>query len=90
MPKIRTSAEANVNEEEMSFNIIEECLKLPERKNGNVVRLDYAAWGNGNPKYELRIWKKKDGVMKPTKGIGLSGEELIMLREMLNRMEEEE
>lgn len=89
MSKIRVGEMANGNEEEMSLNVIEECIKLPARKNGNVIRLDYAAWGNGKPKYELRIWKEKDGVMKATKGLGLTGEELILLREALNRMEEE-
>lgn len=74
---------------ELSFEIIEECFKLPPRKNGNVIRLDYGAWNGGDPKYELRLWKEKEGVMQPAKGIGLSGEELIFLRELLNRMEEE-
>ena len=83
---IRTEA---AKAKEVSFEIIEECIKLPARKNGNVVRLDYGAWNGGDPKYELRLWKEKDGEMQPTKGIGLSGEELIVLREALNRMEEE-
>ncbi len=87
MSKIRT--ESASKEKEVSFNIIEECIKLPARKNGNVVRLDYGAWNDGDPKYELRLWKEKDGKMQPTKGIGLTGSELIMLREALNRMEEE-
>ena len=84
---IRTDAKAK--EKEVSYEVIEECIKLPERKNGNVIRLDYMSWNGNEPKYELRLWKSKDGEMQPTKGIGLSGEELIMLKEALNRMEEE-
>ena len=87
MPKISKTEEKKAKE--VSFEIIEEVLKLPPRKNGNVVRLDYGAWNGGDAKYELRLWKEKDGVMQPTKGIGLSGEELIFLKEMLNRLEEE-
>ena len=82
---IRTESKAK----EVSMNIIEECFALPERKNGSVVRLDYASWNDGDPKYELRIWKEKDGTMQATKGIGLTGEELIALRDALNDMEEE-
>ena len=78
-----------VSEKEVKFNVIEECFALPEREGGSVVRLDYAAWNDGNPKYELRIWKKKNGVMQATKGLGLSGDELIALRDALNEMEEE-
>lgn len=82
---IRTESKAK----EVNFNVIEECFALPERKNGSVVRLDYASWNDGDPKYELRIWKEKDGVMQATKGIGLTGEELVALRDALNEMEEE-
>lgn len=77
------------SEKEVKLNVIEECFALPERKNGTVVRLDYAAWNDGDPKYELRIWKEKDGEMQATKGLGLSGDELIALRDALNEMEEE-
>ena len=82
---IRTESKAK----EVTLNVIEECFALPERKNGSVIRLDYASWNDGDPKYELRIWKEKDGVMQATKGIGLSGDELIALRDALNEMEEE-
>ena len=83
---IRTTTKT---EKEITMEVIEECFALPERDNGTVVRLDYAAWTGNDPRYELRIWKKKDGVMQATKGIGLSGEELIALRDALNEMEAE-
>lgn len=87
MSKIIRTAQAKAKE--LIFTVIEECFALPPRKNGTVVRLDYGTWGNGEAKYELRIWKEKDGVMTATKGIGLSGEELIALKDALNEMEEE-
>lgn len=83
---IRTES---VKTKEVTFNVLEECFALPKRSNGTVVRLDYGSWNDGDAKYELRIWKSKDGVMQPTKGIGLTGEELIALRDALNEMEEE-
>ena len=82
---IRTESKAK----DVKLEVLEECFALPARKNGAVVRLDYASWNGNDPKYELRIWKEIDGEMQATKGIGLTGEELIALRDALNEMEEE-
>ena len=77
-------------EKEIALNVIEECGVIADREKGGIVRLDYGTWSEGSePKYELRIWKEKDGEMKAAKGIGLTGEELIALRDLLNEMEEE-
>lgn len=76
-------------EKEITFEVIDECGVIAERKNGDVIRLDYASWNGNEPKYEIRIWKTKDGVSSAGKGIGLSGDELIALRDALNGMEEE-
>lgn len=83
---IRTAA---TQAKEISMEVIEECGVIAERKNGDVIRLDYASWNGNEPKYEIRIWKTKDGVSSASKGIGLTGEELIALRDLLNEMEEE-
>ena len=74
---------------ELTFNVVDKLFEIGKRGQKACVRLDYASWGDGDPKYELRIWKEKDGVMIPTKGIGLTGEELIALRDKLNEMETE-
>ena len=85
---IRTAAQAT--EKEVSLEVIDECGVIADRGKGGIVRLDYGTWNSGSePKYEIRIWKEKDGVSKATKGIGLTGEELIALRDLLNEMEEE-
>jgi len=84
---IRTAAK---QEKEIALNVIEECGVIADRGKAGIVRLDYGTWNDGSePKYEIRIWKEKDGEMKATKGIGLTGEELIALRDLLNEMEEE-
>ena len=83
---IRTAAQ---QAKEISMEVIEECGVIADRGKGTVIRLDYASWNGNEPKYELRIWKEKDGVSSATKGIGLTGEELIALRDLLNEMEEE-
>ena len=84
---IRTT---QTTEKNIALNVIDECGVIADRGKGGIVRLDYGTWSDGSePKYEIRIWKEKDGEMKATKGIGLTGEELIALRDILNEMEEE-
>ena len=77
----------DVGKREVSFKVVEEILKLTPRANGKQIRLDLGSWNNGDEKYELRLWAEVDGVTKATKGIGLSGEELLELRDKLNELD---
>lgn len=86
--KLIIRTEGNAGGSEPTFEVIEKLFELGKRSKG-VVRLDYGAWNGNDPKYELRLWKEKDGVMQPTKGIGLTGEELIALKNALAEMEVE-
>ena len=86
MSKIIRAAKA---EKEITFEVKEEIGVIADRGKGGIVRLDYAAWNGNEPKYEIRVWKEKDGELQAGKGIGLTGEELIALRDLLNEMEEE-
>lgn len=70
------------------FKVIEEMFVLGKRGNGTL-RLDYGSWNGNEPKYELRVWKEKNGVVQATKGFGLTGEELIALKNALDQMEVE-
>lgn len=67
------------------FEVIEKLFELGKRGNGTV-RLDYGSWNGNEPKYEIRLWKDKDGVFQATKGFGLTGEELIALKNALDEM----
>lgn len=87
-PKFIIKTDANGNGSEPTFEVIEKMFEIGKRGK-NVVRLDYGAWNGNDPKYELRIWKEKNGEMQATKGIGLTGEELIALKNALNEMEVE-
>lgn len=78
---------ASAEKKGLTFNVKQELFEIGKRGDKQAIRLDYASWGDGDPKYELRLWKEKDGVMQATKGIGLTGEELIALRNALNTME---
>lgn len=84
---IRTGAQTKESSAP-EFEVIDELFVLGKRGNG-VVRLDYGSWNGNEPKYEIRLWKEKSGVVQATKGIGLTGEELIALRDALNEMEAE-
>lgn len=78
----------------ITFTVQEECGVIAtrsKRKGDEVIRLDYGSWGDNNPKYELRIWSEREnGEMAPGKGIGLTGEELITLGELIAKMQKED
>lgn len=87
MPKISTT----VGEKDINMTVKEEILALTPRGNGKQIRLDLATWNGNDYKYELRIWsnvKTGDGeVFKATKGLGLTGAELLELRDKLNELD---
>lgn len=82
---IKTTGTHQATASKPEFEVIEEMFELGKRGNGTV-RLDYGSWNGNEPKYELRVWKEKDGIMQATKGIGLTGEELIALKNALDEM----
>ena len=73
--------------DDVTFEVVEEVGIIADRGKGGQVRIDYAAWNGNQPKYEIRIWKDKDGQSSPTKGIGLTGEELIALGKLINQLQ---
>jgi len=85
---VRMSATETAKEEKkVGLTVIEECGVIGTRKNGKeTLRLDYGTWGNNPAKYEIRIWGEKGA----GKGIGLTGEELIALGELIKALQEEE
>lgn len=74
-------------DDNITFEVQEEIAQISDRGKGGVVRIDYAAWNGNQPKYEIRIWKEKDGQSSPTKGIGLTGEELIALGKIIQQLQ---
>ena len=78
---------ATAKKDDITFEVKEEIAQISDRGKGGIVRLDYASWNGNTPKYELRIWKEKDGESAPTKGIGLTGEELISLGKIIQQLQ---
>ncbi len=66
----------------INFEIFKVIGTLSEDKDGWKKQLTCTSWGKYNPKFDLRAWDSEYTSMK--KGITLSLEELIALRDLLN------
>lgn len=69
----------------ISYEIEESVGVISETKSGWTKELKKISWNNREAKYDLRDWAP-DGE-KMGKGITLSDEELIKLRDLLNGMD---
>lgn len=72
---------------EINYKVLEECGELTPRAKGGTVKLRYLSWNDRDPKYDLRLWSEdEDGSEKCGKGIGLTGEELEELCEVIGKL----
>lgn len=69
------------------YEVIEQIAVLSEIGDTSK-ELNLIAYGNRPPKYDLRSWKHTDGEDIMLKGVTLTEEEAITLREALNGREE--
>ena len=76
---------------EFTYKIDEEIAVLSE-KNGYTKELNRVIYGDSKPKLDLRSWytDEETGEKRMTKGITLSDEEAIALRDALNEIEFDE
>jgi hypothetical protein len=70
---------------EIKFEIIKKIGVLSKTASGWVKELNLVSWNARDPKYDLREWAP-DGE-KMGKGVTLSKEELLALKELLNKIE---
>lgn len=70
------------NNDEMKFEIIQHFGILKERKNGWKKELNKVAWGDNDPKWDIREWNEEHDKM--SRGITLTDEEAKILFEILN------
>ena len=70
---------------EFKFKIIKKIGVLSKSASGWAKELNLISWNERDPKYDLREWSP-DGV-KMGKGVTLSKEELLALKELLNKIE---
>lgn len=78
--------------EEIKYEVFEECGVCSPRPNGDVIKLRYMSWNDGEPKYDLRVWYEEDGKEKcrKGKGFGMVGEELLEIRDLIDELEAKE
>lgn len=70
---------------EIKFEIVEEIAQLSESAKGWTKELNLVSWNERSPKYDLREWSPEHAKMG--KGVTLSKEDLIKLRDTLNKMD---
>lgn len=82
---------AKAKTDDFKYEVIEECGSLPARPNGDVVKIRYISWNGREPKYDIRVWSTDDdGNERCGKGVGLSGEELEGIYELIGKLMEED
>jgi hypothetical protein len=70
---------------EIKFEIIKKIGVLSKSASGWAKELNLISWNERDPKYDLREWSPDGGKMG--KGVTLSKEELLALKELLNTMD---
>lgn len=70
---------------EIKFEIIQKIGVLSKTASGWEKQLNLMRWNDRDPKYDIREWAP-DGE-KMGKGVTLSKEELMALKELLNKLE---
>ena len=70
---------------DIKYEIVKKIGALSSSASGWAKELNFISWNDREPKYDLRDWSADHEKMG--KGVTLSKEELIALRELLNSMD---
>ena len=78
---------------EIKYKVIEECGIISTRKGkygDEHLRLRYMSWNDRDPRYDIRPWyPDENGEERPAKMRSLTGEELVELGKIINKLAEE-
>jgi hypothetical protein len=69
----------------IKYEVVKKIGVLSKSPSGWEKQLNLVSWNDRDPKYDLRDWSE-DG-SKMSKGITLTKEELVALKELLNKIE---
>ena len=69
---------------DIKFEIVKKIGVLSKSEKGWAKELNLIRWNDREPKYDIREWSPDGQTM--SKGVTLSKEELVALRELLNQM----
>ena len=70
---------------DIKFEIVKKIGVLSKSEKGWAKELNLIRWNDREPKYDIREWSPDGKTM--SKGVTLSKEELVALKELLNKME---
>jgi hypothetical protein len=70
---------------EVKYEIVKKIGVLSKSNSGWTKEFNLISWNDREPKYDLRDWSADGGKMG--KGVTLSKEELVALKELLNSIE---
>jgi len=70
---------------DIKFEIVKKIGVLSKSEKGWAKELNLVSWNDREPKYDIRAWSPDGQTM--SKGITLSKEELIALKELLGKMD---
>ena len=70
---------------DIKYEIIQKIGVLSKTSKGWAKELNLISWNDRDPKYDIREWSPDGQTMG--KGVTLSKEELVALRELLNKIE---
>jgi hypothetical protein len=70
---------------EIKYEIVKKIGVLSKTENGWAKELNLISWNDRGPKYDIREWSSDREKMG--KGVTLSKEELLALKELLNKVD---
>lgn len=70
---------------EIKFDIVKECGVLSQSPSGWSKEINLVSWNDNAPKYDIRDWAPEH--TKASKGITLTADEVILLRDLLNELD---
>ncbi len=70
---------------DIKFEIVKKIGILSKSEKGWSKELNLVSWNDREPKYDIRAWSPDGQTMR--KGITLSKEELIVLKDLLGKMD---
>lgn len=67
---------------------VKDVLGVVAQHGSNSLELRMVSWNDAEPKYDLRTWYvDREGNERCNKGLGMTKEEIVSLRDLLNSLE---
>ncbi|HIW74274.1 MAG TPA: YdbC family protein [Firmicutes bacterium] len=70
---------------ELKYEIVKSLGVLSQSPSGWTKELNLVSWNGREPKYDIREWAPEH--TKMGKGVTMSGDEIILLRDLLNEVD---